>query len=123
MTPLNGDASASAAEFHDLIDHTAASADRCSDRSSCYAQPWKRTKAEDEAWPQNHVQDVCQPEHPHRDRRIPGASENCIDEVEHQDDNIAAQHDAGIGGAILPHDIGSTDCMKQLRREVRSNDR
>src|SRR5258706_4414265 len=100
MFTKNTKPAARAHKLHDLVHDAAATADRCRHGGPGYAESWKRPETEYEARSQHHVEEVREPQHPHRDSGIAGAPENRVNEIKHHDDEIAAQHDAGVAGAV-----------------------
>ena len=63
-----------------LVEDAGAAADGRSHRGAGDAELGERTQAEDETGAEQDVDDVGEPEDPHRDRGVAGASEDGVDE-------------------------------------------
>ncbi len=59
-----------------------------------HAELGERAEAEDEARPEQDVEDVAEPQHAHRDRRVARAAEHRVDQEQQHDGDVAAEHDA-----------------------------
>ena len=79
--------------MNQLIHHAAATADRRPDRGAGHAELRKRADAEDQARPEDDVDRIREPQHPHRDRGIARATEDGVDEEEHHHGAASSQHD------------------------------
>jgi hypothetical protein len=60
------------------------------------AELGERPDAEHEARPEHDVDGVGEPEHAHRDRRVARAAEQRVDDEQHDDHRLAAEHDARV---------------------------
>ena len=85
MPPRDGDPRSPRAEPVQLVEDAGAAADRRRHRGAGHAQLGERPQAEDEARAEHDVDDVREPEHPHRDRGVARAAEDGVDEEQQQD--------------------------------------
>ncbi len=97
---MNGDAAVAPPQSIELVQDAGAAADRRPDRRARHAQPRERPDAEHQQRTQDDVDQVRDREHAHRDGRIAGTAEDGVDEEDQQDDDVAAEHDAGV---VLAH--------------------
>src|SRR5262245_45457308 len=101
MVSLNDDAPVATHQLNNLEQDATTASDGCSNSGPRYAELRERAKPENETWPEHDVHEVREPQNSHRDCGIAGASKDCVDHVQHDDDNIAAQHDPCVRRADL----------------------
>src|SRR6185436_9969996 len=79
--------------MNQLIHYAAATADCRSDGGAGHAELWKWADAENQARPEDDVDRIREPQHPHRDRGIARATEDGVNEEEHHHGAASSQHD------------------------------
>ena len=84
------------------------------DRRADDAQLRKRPHAENQQWSKHDVDRVGEPEDAHRDRRVAGAAKNAVDQKQHHDARVPAEHH--------PREARSSRDDVLTRAKIRSND-
>ncbi len=111
------DPAAAASKHHQLINHAHAAAGGGGHRGAGYTQGRKRAQAENQARVENEVDQVRQPQHPHRNCRVSGAAENRIDQEKLENHEAAAQHHGRVS-VSAGHQLGRrAHQLEKLRRE------
>jgi len=98
--PMNADVAGFAGEMPELVEHADAAADVGGDSGTGDAHLGERAPAEDEARIEDEVEGVRQDERAHGKRGVAGSAENGVDDEDEEDGGVAAEHDAGVGGAL-----------------------
>ena len=83
----------------ELVDHSDAAPDECSQGRARHAQPRERSPAEDEAGIEHQVDDVRHPQQAHGDGCISRAAEDRVVQEQQQHRTTAAQADSGVPAA------------------------
>ena len=78
-------------------------------------------EAEDQQRPEHDVDRVREPQHAHRDRRVARAAEDRVDQEQHHDRDVAAEHDARVRACPIAMHVGRrAHHAEQPRREQRA---
>jgi hypothetical protein len=104
------------------VDHAGPAADGRRERCADDPHLRERADAEDQARPQDDVDGVGEPEHPHRDGGVAGASEYRVDQEQHQHGAAAGEHDAGEVRADRQHFIRRPHHREQVGAERDADD-
>src|SRR4051812_38924671 len=73
----------------------------------------KRSPAEDQTRRQQNIERIGQPQNPHRDGGISGATKNGIDEKQEHDHDVSAEENAGVPASLFDNFLRSThECEK-----------
>ena len=118
MPPGQAHATVAAHQRDDLIDDRAPPPDVRRDSRASHPHLRKRAEPEDEAGPEDDVEDVAEPEHAHGDRGVSCAAENGVDQEEQHDRHVPAEHDARERAARLD-DVGCRAHQPQQVRRAR----
>ena len=117
MTLAHRDPRTGPEQAADGIDRASSAADGRGHRRAGDTQLRKRAQPEDEARAQDDVDGVRQPEHPHGDGCVAGAAEDRVDDEEHHDGGLAAQHHARVARSDPEHRRRCAHQREQAWRE------
>ena len=106
-----------------MIDHGAAAADVGRDGGAGDAELRERTEPEDEARSEDDVQEVAEPQDPHRNCGVAGSAEDRVDQEQHDDRRVAAEHGAREYAPRADHVLRRAHHGEQRRRVRRGQNR
>src|SRR2546422_729836 len=103
MTPRDFESSAFTNQATDCVDRSGAPPNVRRHRGAGDAKFRERPKAKNETRPEHDVERVCQPQHAHGNRSITRSAKDRIDHEQHDNGNVAAEHDARKPDAMLDY--------------------
>ncbi len=122
MPACDVDAPAGPQQEREGVERTRAAPDGGGDRRTRHAEFGERPEAEDETGAEKDVDGVGEPEHAHGNRRVARAAEDGVDEKQHDDRGVAAEHHARVVGSLLYHTGRGSHQREQLRGERDAED-
>ena len=96
MLAPDDDAAVPPRQHVELHQHAHAASRRRRHRRAGDAEAWKWAEAENQARIEDDVDGIRDPEHAHGYRRIAGATKDCVDEKQGEDDAVEAENDARV---------------------------